>query len=71
MLFLPGAVHVLPDGTQEMVRLTDLPTGYWAILLEYPSGQTWVTPNDLADEDISAAFGVAPMAGQASMFVVQ
>jgi hypothetical protein len=71
MLFLPGAVHVLPDGTQELVYLQDMPAGYWAILLEYPGGQTWVTPNQLADEDIATSFGVAALPGQGALFVVQ
>ena len=50
VLYMPGAKHTLPDGTEELVYAPDLPTGYWGIAVFSHTGQTWVTPNQLADE---------------------
>lgn len=71
LLFLPGALHVSPDGSQEEVQLQDVPAGAWGILLVYAGGQAWMTPNDLADPDVAASLGVEPLPGQASVFLLQ
>ena len=70
LLFLPGAAHLLPDGTMETVVTAELPLGYWAILVTYANGQTWLTPNDLADEDIAAALGTEALPEQGAMVVL-
>ncbi len=51
LLFVPGALHIGADGSEEVVYAPDLPSGYWGIAVFQQNGQTWITPNDLALEN--------------------
>ncbi len=67
LLFLPGAAHLLPDGSMETVMTADMPLGYWAILATYENGQTWLTPNDMSDADVATSLATDVLPGQGSM----
>ncbi len=67
LLFLPGALHQLPDGSSETVFTADMPLGAWAIMVVYENGQAWITPNDMADVDVATALGTDVLEGQGSM----
>lgn len=46
-LWVPAAIHTLPDGTEEVVYPPDLPAGLWSITVVQITGQTWTVPNEL------------------------
>ncbi|TNE91060.1 MAG: hypothetical protein EP330_06310 [Deltaproteobacteria bacterium] len=47
--WIPGALHTLADGTQEVVTVPDqIPQGDWSITIVEETGQTWSVPNQLA-----------------------
>lgn len=50
-LFLPGAIHTLPDGSEAVVQGADVPAGPWSLTVVSLTGQTWTLPNE------AAAFG--------------
>lgn len=57
VVWIPGAVHTLPDGTEETVYAPDLPPGLWSITVVQYTGQTWTIPNELpAFPSTDAAF---------------
>lgn len=47
-VFVPAAVHTLPDGTEETVYAPDLPAGPWSVTVISFTGQTWTVPNEVA-----------------------
>ena len=49
LLFVPGAIHQLADGSEE------LPRGSWAITVVQLTGQTWTVPDELADHDATSS----------------
>ena len=71
LVFVPGALHTLADGSQETVYAPDLPTGAWGIAVVTATNQTWFTPNQLADPDTAALFGAEADAGQAAVITLQ
>lgn len=46
--FVPGAQHILPDGSTEIVSFADVPLGAWSVTVVSETGQTWTLPNELA-----------------------
>lgn len=47
-IFVPAALHTLPDGTEEVVTAPSLPTGGWSVTVVSITGQTWTVPNETA-----------------------
>lgn len=48
LVWVPAAMHTLPDGTSEVVDAPNLPAGVWSITVVQITGQTWTVPNELA-----------------------
>ena len=47
-LWVPAALHTLPDGTQEKVQdPSQIPAGAWTLTVVSFTGQTWQIPNEL------------------------
>lgn len=58
--FVPAALHLLPDGSSEVVGAPDLPVGAWSVTVVAETGQTWTLPNELASgESADPAFDPA------------
>lgn len=47
LVWVPAALHTLPDGTEEVVTPPNLPAGAWSITVVSITGQTWTVPNEL------------------------
>lgn len=48
LVWVPAAIHTLPDGTEETVPAPGLPAGAWSITVVSITGQTWTLPNEIA-----------------------
>lgn len=49
LLFAGKVIHVLPDGTEELIDVADdIPRGDWSVTVVQFTGQTWTLPNELA-----------------------
>lgn len=46
--FVPGAQHIFPDGSAEIVSFEQVPRGSWSVTVVAETGQTWTVPNALA-----------------------
>lgn len=51
--FIPAGQHVFPDGSEELVFTSDLPTGAYSVVVMQLTGQTWEVPNDLVEFDVT------------------
>lgn len=74
-LFIPAAQHTYIDESgeevSEIVGAADMPAGYWAVAVVSETGQTWVVPNQLADETLAGAYGYSVDATQAVAIPIQ
>lgn len=51
LVWLPGATHILPDGSEEMILdPLEMPAGVYGLTLVAHTGQTWTVPNSLGTE---------------------
>lgn len=67
--FVPAAVHILPDGTREVLDVADVPTGAWSVTVVAETGQTWTVPNETASAaSTDSAFSPAT---QEQVFLLQ
>lgn len=66
VVFVAAALHVLPDGTEEVVTAPDLPAGEWMVVVVGENGQTWHIPNALGDSEVSESMGAAADETQAA-----
>jgi hypothetical protein len=62
-VFVPAALHTLPDGTEELVTAPNLPTGAWAVTVVSFTGQTWTLPNEVAGWQGLEGFDPSTQAG--------
>lgn len=68
-VFVPAAVHTLPDGTEETVYAPNLPAGPWSVTVISFTGQTWSVPNEVAA--FGATVATFDPAGQGATLLVE
>lgn len=72
VVWLPGALHILPDGTEETI--TDplqIPQGLYGVSLVSITGQTWSVPNELATSAFPPASDDFDPATQSSLLLIE